>query len=100
MEEKKATVSYIPAVKELLPIDITANKRLPKKKVLVVGGGCAGLAAAWHLNRAQWDVTLMECEGKMGGHANTIEGEKLAANVSIKTSNDLTHFVNVYYYLP
>jgi predicted NAD/FAD-binding protein len=45
------------------------------KRVLVVGAGCAGLGAAWHLNRAGVDVTLFEELGKLGGHANTINGK-------------------------
>jgi predicted NAD/FAD-binding protein len=71
---EKATVSYLPAVKELLPQDLGTS--LQKKRVLVVGGGCAGLAAAWHFNRAQWDVTLVDNDKRMGGHANTVEGDE------------------------
>ena len=46
------------------------------KKVLVVGGGCAGLGCAWHLNRSGVDVTLYEKHSKVGGHANTIHGKR------------------------
>ena len=48
------------------------------KKVLVVGGGCAGLGCAWHLNRSNIDVTLYESDSKVGGHANTINGEMIS----------------------
>jgi predicted NAD/FAD-binding protein len=50
----------------------------PTKKVLVVGAGCAGLGAAWHLNRAGVDVTLYESDDRVGGHANTISGKTVS----------------------
>lgn len=46
--------------------------------VAVVGGGYAGLAAAWHLSRAGVPVTLFERSGHLGGLAMTFpvgEGE-------------------------
>ena len=46
-----------------------------KKKVLIVGSGCAGLGAAWHLNRSGVDVTVFEKDTRLGGHANTIMGK-------------------------
>jgi cyclopropane-fatty-acyl-phospholipid synthase len=42
------------------------------QRVAVIGSGCAGLAAAWHLNRSGVDVTLFESASWVGGHANTI----------------------------
>lgn len=47
------------------------------KRVLVIGGGCAGLGCAWHLNRSGVDVTLYESHSKVGGHANTIHGKRI-----------------------
>lgn len=53
-------------------IESDEEKRL---KVLVIGAGCAGLGAAWHLNRCKHvEVTLFESQSKLGGHANTITG--------------------------
>ena len=64
------TISYHPCVRDFSTY--SGNGR--KKSVLVIGSGCAGLGAAWHLNRSGWDVKLVESESKFGGHANTIEG--------------------------
>ena len=64
--------TYTPAV-ERFAFDDTTNGK--KKSVLVIGSGCAGLAAAWHLNRCGIDVKVFEKSDKLGGHANTINGE-------------------------
>ncbi|MBW2018676.1 MAG: FAD-dependent oxidoreductase [Deltaproteobacteria bacterium] len=39
------------------------------KKVLVIGGGIAGLTAAWELARLDLDVKLIEKSSFLGGHA-------------------------------
>ena len=51
-----------------------------KKKVIVVGAGMAGLAAAQVLHRRGLDVSVLECESRVGGrvhiqafHGRTIE---------------------------
>lgn len=67
---QRKAVSYLPAVDSFL----TAGPAKRNKKVLVIGSGCAGLGAAWHLNRAGVDVTVYEALEKLGGHANTING--------------------------
>jgi uncharacterized protein len=41
-------------------------------KLAVIGSGIAGLGAAWLLARTA-DVTVFECEGRLGGHSNTVE---------------------------
>ncbi|KAL2261008.1 hypothetical protein VTK26DRAFT_4821 [Humicola hyalothermophila] len=45
----------------------------PRKKVAVVGSGCAGIAALWALNRSPHDVYIYEAEDRLGGHTNTVE---------------------------
>ncbi|KAL2117062.1 hypothetical protein VTJ04DRAFT_9230 [Mycothermus thermophilus] len=45
----------------------------PRKKVAVVGGGCAGIAALWALNRSPHDAYLYEASDRLGGHVNTVE---------------------------
>ena len=39
------------------------------KKVLIIGGGIAGLTAAWELARLDVDVELVEKSPFLGGHA-------------------------------
>lgn len=45
----------------------------PRKKVAIVGSGCAGIAALWALNRTHHDVYLYEAADRLGGHTNTVE---------------------------
>ena len=45
----------------------SSNQR--PKKVLVIGGGIAGLTAAWELARLDLDVELVEKSSFLGGHA-------------------------------
>lgn len=46
--------------------------RTVSRKIAVVGGGIAGLGAAWLLNRRH-DVTLFERNDYIGGHSNTLD---------------------------
>lgn len=48
----------------------------PRKKVAIVGSGCAGIAALWALNRTHHDVYLYEAADRLGGHTNTVDWVK------------------------
>jgi predicted NAD/FAD-binding protein len=50
----------------------------------VIGGGIAGLGAAWLL-RKRYDVTVFERERHIGGHSNTIEVDENGRRVPIDT---------------
>ena len=47
---------------------------IENRDIVVIGSGCTGLAAAWHLNRSGIDVQLFEADERAGGHANTVNG--------------------------
>ena len=44
-------------------------------KVVVLGAGPAGLAAAWKLSRGGWDVEVLEAQDYVGGLAHTMRHE-------------------------
>lgn len=48
-----------------------SNPAQAVKKIAVIGGGIAGLGAAWSLSRRH-EVTLFERAARLGGHANTV----------------------------
>jgi len=49
------------------------TERFPRKKVAIVGSGCAGIGALWALNRTHHDVYIYEAADRLGGHTNTVE---------------------------
>jgi predicted NAD/FAD-binding protein len=42
-----------------------------KKRVAIVGSGCAGLGAAWALQNTDHEVHIFEKSDRLGGHTNT-----------------------------
>ena len=44
---------------------------MTRKRVAIVGSGCAGLGAAWAMKDSNYDIHLFEKEGRLGGHTNT-----------------------------
>src|SRR5580692_4881685 len=42
-----------------------------KKRVIVIGGGLAGLSCAYELTRLGHNVTVLEASGRTGGHVRT-----------------------------
>ncbi|KAH7320222.1 cytochrome c oxidase assembly protein CtaG/Cox11-domain-containing protein [Stachybotrys elegans] len=65
-----------------------------RKKVAIVGGGSAGIAALWALNRTYHDVYLYEAADRLGGHANTVQWKKgkftTAVDVGFTWMNETT----------
>lgn len=68
----------------------------PKKKVIVVGAGLAGLAAAWELVSRGHDVTVLEAQMRPGGRVHTLRepfGDGLYAEAgAISFSESYKHF--------
>lgn len=46
------------------------------RSLLILGGGPAGLAAAWYGSRAGFEVTVLEASGSVGGNARTLEFDR------------------------
>ena len=47
------------------------NPPASAKKALVLGGGLAGLSAAYELQKQGWDVTVLEAQARAGGRVHT-----------------------------
>src|SRR5215472_13154938 len=50
-------------------VPVQSNGR--KKKVIVMGGGIAGLSCAYELMKRRHDVVVLEATGRPGGHVRT-----------------------------
>lgn len=57
----------------------------PRKKVAIIGSGCAGLGALWALNRTHHDVYIYEAADRLGGHTNTVEFKKGKSKTLVDT---------------
>jgi predicted NAD/FAD-binding protein len=55
-----------------------------KHRIAIIGGGIAGLSAAWLL-RNKFDITLYEAQARLGGHADTQTVELDGETVSVDT---------------
>ncbi|KAH8888171.1 amine oxidase [Thozetella sp. PMI_491] len=68
---------------------------VPRKRVAIVGSGCAGIAALWALNRTHHDVYLYESADRLGGHTNTVEwtcgGHTTAVDTGFIVMNTATY---------
>src|SRR5687768_9148993 len=52
-------------------------------RIGIVGGGAAGLTAAWLLE-SRHDVTLLEQAPRLGGHVDTVEVERDGRRVCVE----------------
>jgi len=58
------------------PFQAQAGVRVERARVVIVGGGVAGLSAAWRLRRAgfEGEVLLLELDARLGGTSQSGEG--------------------------
>ena len=73
---------------------------MAKKRVTIVGGGIAGLTAAWRLADRDYEVTLYEMKDEFGGDLGSVKDER--GQSAAKRGDDLTihHDVYPHMYLP
>lgn len=65
-----------------------------KTRIVVIGGGCAGLAAAYHLQKSEnagIEVTLYEADSRLGGHANTVDVEGTPVDTGFMVYNSTNY---------
>ena len=55
-----------------LAAGVVARAQLPPRRVLILGAGLAGLSAGWELDRAGYDVTILEARTRPGGRVYTL----------------------------
>ncbi|KZF19933.1 amine oxidase [Xylona heveae TC161] len=58
---------------------------MSRKKVAIVGSGCAGIGALWALQHTEHDIHLYESEDRLGGHTNTVTFEHDGHNTNVDT---------------
>ncbi len=75
--------------------DKPALPRPTKDKVGVVGGGPAGLMAAYSLSKRGYKVTLFERSSELGGALNLIPRYRLPRNVLYASINNLVRIAHV-----
>ena len=56
-----------------------------RKKVAIVGSGCAGLGAAWALKDTDYEVHIFEQANRFGGHTNTQSWRRGQDSVQVDT---------------
>ncbi len=73
--------------------------RRPGRKVLVLGGGLAGIAAALRLAEAGWHVVLIEARRRLGGRAGSHidpQSDELLDNCQHVLLGCCTHLIDLY----
>lgn len=63
---------------------------MPRQRIAIIGGGGAGLAAAWRLHEKH-DITLYEAAPRLGGHIHTEVVPTSQGEVAVDLGVDLIH---------
>ncbi|MHC1578188.1 MAG: FAD-dependent oxidoreductase [Dehalococcoidia bacterium] len=77
-------------------LDTKASYAPPtREKVMVIGGGPAGLMCAHTLSRNGYRVTIVERSSKLGGALRLIPGYRLPVNIVDATLNNLVRIAHI-----
>jgi monoamine oxidase len=79
---RRALLLRLGATAGLLAVPRVWARARASGKVLVVGGGLAGLTCAWRLVQAGLDVTVIEAQDRCGGRARSLRGERIGGGVA------------------
>lgn len=73
----------------------TLSQNELEKKIAVIGSGIAGVASAYYLQRAGYQVSLFEAGSYFGGHTNTVDvsldGHTFPVDTGFLVHNDRTY---------
>jgi cyclopropane-fatty-acyl-phospholipid synthase len=70
-------------------VNAQPQEQTTPRRVAVIGGGVAGLSAAWHLQTNTSDtVQLFEAEERLGGHAYTVKVGETDVDIGFMVFND------------
>ncbi len=61
------------------------------KKIAIIGAGISGLAAAWSLKRAGFDVAVFEKETECGGHITQVQAELDNKPININVGSEILY---------
>ena len=95
---KVSSMTAVPTASAHQPDASSIGESVKKPRVLIVGGGLAGLAAASKLGPAGYHITLVESRNKLGGRATsfvdptTNELVDNCQHVSMGCCTNLAHF--------
>ena len=72
----------------------------PRKRIAIVGSGCAGIGALWALKSTDHEVHLFEADNRLGGHTNTVpfeyDGKKTSVDTGFFVLNTATYRGDLY----
>ncbi len=61
-----------------------------RRSIAIIGSGIAGMSAAWLLSSAH-DVTVLEADGRIGGHSNTVDAGGIPVDTGFIVYNEATY---------
>src|SRR5687767_7791274 len=66
-------------------------RRIQGRRIVIIGGGMAGVALAWLLDPHQSEVTLLEARGAVGGNVQSVDVEIGGESFSVDVGAQFFH---------